>query len=349
MNRVARRERAAQRAVADRRAAQPRSARQRGPRQNGYSLGRRLHVRDRGVVEMSSALPESVILDVHEAAVSSGLGSCRGALLGGIDRDFVGMLPTFSRPAAQMLSDLHEMNGAVLADGSAPIRAWLANAIALTRGKKACAIFVRALAGAEGRPALSSATTRPRGSVPRLPIPWEPWSRLKNWRKTTIDLTLSLDDGYHALLHAGDALTPKYRIVTATAMKLMWEERVFGFLSLGKGSMRVTVELSPRPDGGTRLHFILNEWGLLLGVLSNAWDDALYLFIDPLSAFIIPPERRAEEAARTLLAALGARGIAVPDAVRERILAQKDPSLLARWLARATVATSLAEVFDEPN
>src|SRR5262249_33976425 len=43
-------------------------------------------------------------------------------------------------------------------------------------------------------------------------------------------------------------------------------------------------------------------------------------------------EGRTEEAARALLTVLRVRGIAVPDAVRERILAQKDPETLERWL-----------------
>jgi hypothetical protein len=60
-------------------------------------------------------------------------------------------------------------------------------------------------------------------------------------------------------------------------------------------------------------------------------------------------EGRAEEAARAVLTALRVRGIAVPDAAHERILAQKDPSLLERWLERAIVAASLAEVLDEAS
>ncbi|WP_437634452.1 hypothetical protein [Sorangium sp. So ce854] len=57
-------------------------------------------------------------------------------------------------------------------------------------------------------------------------------------------------------------------------------------------------------------------------------------------------EGRAEEAARAVLTALRVRGIAVPDAARERILAEKDPETLERWLERAVVAPSLAEVLD---
>ncbi len=60
-------------------------------------------------------------------------------------------------------------------------------------------------------------------------------------------------------------------------------------------------------------------------------------------------EGRTEEAARNLLTVLRVRGIAVPDAVRERILAQKDPERLERWLEKAAVASSVAAVLDDPN
>jgi thioredoxin-like negative regulator of GroEL len=58
---------------------------------------------------------------------------------------------------------------------------------------------------------------------------------------------------------------------------------------------------------------------------------------------------RTEEAARALLTVFRARGITVPDAVRERILAQKDPELLERWLEKAAVAASVTAVLDELN
>jgi hypothetical protein len=58
---------------------------------------------------------------------------------------------------------------------------------------------------------------------------------------------------------------------------------------------------------------------------------------------------RTEEAARALLTVLRARGIVVPDEVREQILAQQDPERLERWLEKAAVATSVAAVLDDPN
>src|SRR3954469_2396052 len=58
---------------------------------------------------------------------------------------------------------------------------------------------------------------------------------------------------------------------------------------------------------------------------------------------------RAEEAAHNLLTVLQVRGLAVPDAARERILSQKDPERLQLWLEKAAVAASLPAVLDEPN
>ncbi|PYQ58389.1 MAG: hypothetical protein DMF53_20505, partial [Acidobacteria bacterium] len=58
---------------------------------------------------------------------------------------------------------------------------------------------------------------------------------------------------------------------------------------------------------------------------------------------------RTKEAAHALLIVLRGRGLAVPDAARERILSQKDPERLERWLEKAIVADSVDAVLDEPN
>ena len=51
--------------------------------------------------------------------------------------------------------------------------------------------------------------------------------------------------------------------------------------------------------------------------------------------------------AEALLTVLQGRGIAVPEAVRERILAQKDAARVQRWLASAVTASTLAHVLDD--
>jgi hypothetical protein len=60
-------------------------------------------------------------------------------------------------------------------------------------------------------------------------------------------------------------------------------------------------------------------------------------------------EGRAEARARAVLTALRVRGVTAPDAARERILAEKDPERLERWLERAILAASVADVLDEPS
>jgi hypothetical protein len=50
-----------------------------------------------------------------------------------------------------------------------------------------------------------------------------------------------------------------------------------------------------------------------------------------------------------VLTALRGRGIVVSDADRQRILSEKAPERLERWLERAIVVASVAEVLDEPS
>jgi hypothetical protein len=59
-------------------------------------------------------------------------------------------------------------------------------------------------------------------------------------------------------------------------------------------------------------------------------------------------EGRVEGRAQAILDVLAARGIAVPEEVRRRVLACTEPAALDRWLTRAAVATgSAAEVIDQ--
>ena len=59
-------------------------------------------------------------------------------------------------------------------------------------------------------------------------------------------------------------------------------------------------------------------------------------------------EGEAAARVRDVLTVLRVRGIIVSDADRERILAEKDPARLERWHERAILATSVAEVMEEP-
>lgn len=60
-------------------------------------------------------------------------------------------------------------------------------------------------------------------------------------------------------------------------------------------------------------------------------------------------EGRAEEASRAVLTTLRVRGLAVSEADRARILAERDPERLERWLERAIVFASVTDVLDEPS
>jgi hypothetical protein len=60
-------------------------------------------------------------------------------------------------------------------------------------------------------------------------------------------------------------------------------------------------------------------------------------------------EGRARGKAEALLAVLAARGIALVDAERARILDERDPGQLDRWLARAATCTEADELFTAPT
>ena len=52
--------------------------------------------------------------------------------------------------------------------------------------------------------------------------------------------------------------------------------------------------------------------------------------------------------AESIIAVLDARGIALDGAVRARILAEREPQALVRWLARAARCADVADLLDEP-
>lgn len=58
-------------------------------------------------------------------------------------------------------------------------------------------------------------------------------------------------------------------------------------------------------------------------------------------------EARVEQAARAVVTVLRARGVDVPDGVQERILTERDPKRLERWLETEAVAASIDDVLGE--
>ncbi|MEP7120504.1 MAG: Uma2 family endonuclease [Byssovorax sp.] len=99
------------------------------------------------------------------------------------------------------------------------------------------------------------------------------------------------------------------------------------------------------------LHFLVGE-----AELPGSAD-----LISRLQGLLVNVEARAEEAqtqaqraeaqaaARALLTVLRIRGVEVSSVQRERVLAENDVKRIERWLEKAIVAASLAEVLDEPS
>lgn len=58
---------------------------------------------------------------------------------------------------------------------------------------------------------------------------------------------------------------------------------------------------------------------------------------------------RVQGRAEDILLVLAARGLDVPDEIRERIVGCDDPDLLRRWLTRAVTASSAEEIFIEED
>jgi hypothetical protein len=58
-------------------------------------------------------------------------------------------------------------------------------------------------------------------------------------------------------------------------------------------------------------------------------------------------EARTGTQANAVFTVLRVRGIAVPEAARQRIVAEKDLEQLKRWHEKAILASSIAEVIDD--
>lgn len=94
-----------------------------------------------------TSLPYPTLLAVHEAAVRAGLPRTRGALFGGIDTALVAAFPGSDNPAAQLLTDLDELNKlGRIPDGSVPLATWLSNALTLVGPRREASVFQDALA-----------------------------------------------------------------------------------------------------------------------------------------------------------------------------------------------------------
>jgi predicted nucleic acid-binding protein len=78
--------------------------------------------------------------------------------------------------------------------------------------------------------------------------------------------------------------------------------------------------------------------------MQSTWEKAKRIGRDEGKA-----EGKAEATAHAVLTSLRVRGVSVSAADRERILAERDPKRLERWLERAIVAAMVSEVFNEES
>jgi predicted transposase/invertase (TIGR01784 family) len=92
-------------------------------------------------------------------------------------------------------------------------------------------------------------------------------------------------------------------------------------------------------EGARTARFTREEWDAYI---------AARMAIQNERGALVMAERQGELTARArdVLTVLRVRGIAVPDAARDRILAERDPARLEHWLEKAAAAGSIAEVLD---
>lgn len=109
---------------------------------------------------------------------------------------------------------------------------------------------------------------------------------------------------------------------------------------------------------GNNLHFLAGEAELpgsvelitrLQGLIVNVEARAEQAQVQAEEAQARAAAARAEGQARALLTVLRIRGLGVAEVDGARILAEQDVTRLERWLEKAVVATSLAEVLEEPR
>src|SRR5262245_21191019 len=87
-------------------------------------------------------LEQELIREIFAAVVSADMD--RGALLGALDRALVASIPVASSPAAQILTDLQELDRmGTLPDGSIPLRVCLETGIALLGPRREAEVFRR--------------------------------------------------------------------------------------------------------------------------------------------------------------------------------------------------------------
>lgn len=114
---------------------------------------------------MSGLLPDTLLRELYDAAISAGLD--REALVAPLDRRLVARFRKAPSPGAQVWADLSALNDIPeLADGSVPLRTWLETARHRAEPRRESAVFQRALDMLGGKP--TTAAQNP-AAAPRAP------------------------------------------------------------------------------------------------------------------------------------------------------------------------------------
>ena len=204
------------------------------------------------------------------------------------------------------------------------------------------------------------AVVRARKRCPTVVLVVAPDAEVARWAAQPIDLGLGL--GTVRPLVIGASSVPE--VIDAAAAEQEVELAILSAVAHGNGPNGVAVLAAAlvalgRLDQEHAAAYFQMIYNVLREPMRRALE-ALVMERQTADKATFPPfmqrfidegelKGRTEEAARAVLTVLRARGIEVQEAARERILAEKDPSLLERWLEKAAVAPSVAEVIDEPS
>jgi hypothetical protein len=201
---------------------------------------------------------------------------------------------------------------------------------------------------------------RAERECPAVVLVVAPDAEIATWAAEKVDLGLGL--AFIQPLVLGPATLPVVTDPTAAASEV--ELTILSAMAHGNGpeGLAVVTAALTALGGLDREHaavYFQIIWNVLREPMQRALE-ALVMERQTEGKVQFPPfaqrifdrgelEGRTEEAARAVLTVLRVRGIAVPEAARERILAERDPARLERWHERAILAPSVAEVIGEPS
>jgi hypothetical protein len=201
---------------------------------------------------------------------------------------------------------------------------------------------------------------RAERECPAVVLVVAPDAEIATWAAEKVDLGLGL--AYIQPLVLGPATLPVVTDPTAAASEV--ELSILSAMAHGNGPEGLAVVTAALTAlGGLDQEHAAVYFQIIWSVLREPMQRALEALVmerqtegkaqfPPFAQRIFDrgqAEGRTEGEARALLTVLRGRGIPVPDAARERILAEKDPARLERWLEKAGTSAAVAEMLDEPS